>query len=74
MKEIKFTCDQCGNDITNKPRIELGSCDGKSFRMNNSLDNAIRVGMDQYTNIHFCSEKCFSKFFFKEVESAQKKQ
>lgn len=72
MKTINYKCDcqECGNvtnDIQIDEWIEIGSQDG-SFFINSYLKNRRLISLGKYRDIHFCSSKCLTQYFFEDSD------
>ena len=70
MKKVIYTCDndECKkqtNDIKLEGWLEIGSNNGSLFVENNCIDKRL-ITLGNHTDIHFCSKKCFTDYFFME--------
>ena len=68
-----YTCDHCENKSHNKPNISLEVIgDGNLSYKNQSTSLNQKISLENYTNLHFCSQSCFINFFFN-CEDGKKK-
>ena len=63
MKLTTYKCDnaQCNNETDNlkdSQWLEIGS-DNSTFKVNNYLKDRKLISMSRYSDLHFCSSKCF---------------
>lgn len=60
MKVYKCDGKECKNEVEDLERgwISIGSKDGHSLNIKSSLVSQSHYTLNNYTDLHFCSEKC----------------